>query len=161
SPASGRPAASACPCRRRTSLLAFPLARIECLLKLRDELLFACGLVLGGLVLARLAELEDELEPAAGDGVPGGGGPARRLRVAGEVEVELGARRELERERVAAQPGRMRLAQQRRRRDAAAFLDGRKHLVRPGLLQLGELELGAAPDRDGNRRGLWLGCRCG
>ena len=51
-----------------------------------------------------------ELQPATRDVVEGVGEKARVLRVADEVEVELGARRELERERVAAEVGGMRLA---------------------------------------------------
>ena len=70
--------------------------------------------------------------------------------------MELRARRELERERVAAQLRRMRLAQQRRGRDPAALLDGREDGARPGLLQLRELERRGA-DRHGNRRGAGSG----
>ena len=72
-----------------------------------------------------------------------------------EVEVELGTRRKLERERVTAQVGGMRLAKQGSRWDAAALLHGRKHLACPGLLQLRELEAGR-PDGHGDGDGLRL-----
>src|SRR5690348_12124264 len=127
--------------------LAFPLARVEGLLEELEDLLLAGRLLVGRGRLARLAEPEDELETAARDVVERIGEQVRVLRVADEVEVELRARRKLERERVAAQLRRMCLPQQRRRRDAAALLDRRQHLAGPGLLQLRELEAGRA-DRD-------------
>ena len=82
----------------------------------------------------RFAEPEDELEPSAGDVVQGVGQQTRVLRIACEVEMELSRRRKLERERVAAQIRGMRLAQERRGRDAAAFLDCRQDGAGPRLL---------------------------
>src|SRR6202030_3441841 len=110
---------------------------------------------------ARLAQLEDELEPAPGDVVTRVGEQARVLRVAGEVEVELRRRRELERQRVAAQLRGMRLAQEGRGRDAAARLDSGQHRARPGLLELRELDRGWRAHGNGNglRLRLWLGLR--
>src|SRR5579884_4428870 len=140
--------------------LAFPLTRVECLLEQLEDLLFARGLLVDHRSLARLAELEGELEPSSGDVVERVGEQARVLRVAREVEVELRARRKRERERVAAQIGRMCLTQQGRRGDPAALLDGRQDRARPGLLELGELERRGA-DRDGHRLRLGFGLRLG
>src|SRR6185437_3195565 len=82
-------------------------------------------------------------------------------RVADEVEMELRRRRELERERVAAQIRRMRLAQERRRRDAAALLDRGENRARPGLLELRELD-GRSTYRHWDGLRLWggLGVSC-
>src|SRR5690348_7116315 len=134
--------------------LAFPLLRIESLLEELEDLLLACRLLTlarGGL--ARLAELEGELEPTPGHVVERVGEEVRVLRLARQVEVELGRRRELERERVSAEVGRMRLTQQRRRRNAPARLDCRKYGSQPGLLELCDLEPGRA-DRHGHRLGF-------
>src|SRR5215471_5445661 len=47
--------------------LAFPFARVECLLEQFEDSLLAGRLLVGRRRLARLAEFEDELEPAPGD----------------------------------------------------------------------------------------------
>src|SRR5207253_8732012 len=115
--------------------LAFPFLRVESLLEELEDLLLARRLVaLARRRLARLTEFEDELEPAPCHVVEGVGEQVRVLRLAGEVEVELRTRRELERERVAAQLRGVRLAQQRRSGDSAALFDGRQHGSPPGLL---------------------------
>src|SRR5436305_8451711 len=74
--------------------------------------------------------------------------------------MELRRRRELEREGVAAQIRRMRLAQEGRRGNAAALFDRRQDRASPGLLELGELQRGRAHwHRNAFRLGLrgWRG----
>ena len=131
--------------------LAFPFFGVECLLEELEDPLLAGRLVIGRRRLARLAELEGELETAAGDVVERVGEERRVLRLLRLIEMELRGRRERECERVAVQLGGMRLAENRRRRDPAALLDCRQHCVRPRLLEIRERDV-----RSSGRRRLLL-----
>src|SRR5439155_14086100 len=118
--------------------LLVDLPCVERLLDEGDEVLLARRLLLRRLD-AVLAERELELEPAAGDLEERLREQVRVLRLLGELPVECGAGRELDRQAVVRQRGRVSLAEHRSSRDRAA-LERREHGSLPRLLQLRELE---------------------
>src|SRR4029450_12758810 len=96
-------------------------------------------LFFGGAIAAVLADGEVQRELPAGDLVERLGEERRVLRLLGQLPVEGGGGRELDREPVVGELGGMSLAEHRGRRDRS-LLDGGQDRPLPSLLQLLQLE---------------------
>src|SRR5262249_34914560 len=130
------------------------LPGVEGLLDKGDEVLLARGLLVVRLDPV-LADRELEREPAAGHLVEGLREQPCILRLLGQLPVERGVGRELERQPVLSERGRMRLAEHRGGRDRAA-LDGGEDGALPRLLELRQLERRRLRARRRLRGGLLL-----
>src|SRR5262249_14300544 len=129
-PASAGPAASAF---RSPWPLFVDLLGVERLLDQRDEVVLACRLLVVWLGVAAVrSELERERQPAAGHLVERVGEQCRVLRLLRELAVERRVAWKLERQRVVREPGRLRLAEDRRGRNRL-LLHCREDGALPGL----------------------------
>src|SRR5581483_7818418 len=139
-PASRRPAPSACSCRSSLRVRLLSYARVEGLLhQLEDPLLAGGAVVVLDLELV-CPDRERDRKLASRHLVERVAEQGRVLRILGELAVEAGARRELDRQRVAVELRGSRLAEHGRDRDRP-LRDRRDDRPHPRFLKLLELDV--------------------